>query len=83
MSKYLDSIIEASKARLPWLVLALWWFYNCRVLVYRRAMLNTKFIFSPIAAMVEMLYNSAIIVQGLANNTLWFFIQPTYEKKFL
>ena len=72
-----DSIMELTKARLPWLVLALLGgFITVRVLgLFEGAMLEhgKLFFFTPlIAAMagnVEV-QSSAIIVQGLANNTL-------------
>lgn len=72
-----DSIIEHTKARLPWLVLALLGgFVSVKVLgLFEGAMLNhgELFFFTPlIAAMAGNVgvQSSAIIVQGLANNTL-------------
>jgi len=72
-----DSIIELTKARLPWLVLALLGgFITVRVLgLFEGAMLEhgNLFFFTPlIAAMAGNVgvQSSAIIVQGLANNTL-------------
>lgn len=72
-----DSIIEHTKARLPWLVLALLGgFISVRVLgLFEGAMLEhgNLFFFTPlIAAMAGNVgvQSSAIIVQGLANNTL-------------
>ena len=72
-----DSIIELTKARLPWLVLALLGgFITVKVLgLFEGAMLNhgNLFFFTPlIAAMAGNLgvQSSAIIVQGLANDTL-------------
>lgn len=72
-----DSIIELTKARLPWLVLALLGgFITVRVLgLFEGAMLNhgNLFFFTPlIAAMAGNVgvQSSAIIVQGLANDTL-------------
>jgi magnesium transporter len=72
-----DSIIELSKARLPWLVLALLGgFITVRVLgLFEGAMAEhgNLFFFTPlIAAMAGNVgvQSSAIIVQGLANNTL-------------
>lgn len=72
-----DSILELTKARLPWLVLALLGgFITVRVLgLFEGAMLNhgNLFFFTPlIAAMAGNVgvQSSAIIVQGLANNTL-------------
>ncbi|WP_338409040.1 magnesium transporter [uncultured Flavobacterium sp.] len=72
-----DSILELTKARLPWLVLALFGgFISVHVLgLYESVMeLNkTLFFFTPlIAAMAGNVgvQSSAIIVQGLANNTL-------------
>ena len=72
-----DSIIELTKARLPWLVLALLGgFVTVKVLgLFEGAMLNhgNLFFFTPlIAAMAGNVgvQSSAIIVQGLANNTL-------------
>jgi magnesium transporter len=72
-----DSILELTKARLPWLVLALFGgFISVRVLgLYEPAMELHKelFFFTPlIAAMAGNVgvQSSAIIVQGLANNAL-------------
>jgi len=72
-----DSIIELTKARLPWLVLALLGgFITVRVLgLFEGAMdeHGNLFFFTPlIAAMAGNVgvQSSAIIVQGLANNTL-------------
>lgn len=72
-----DSILEHTKARLPWLVLALLGgFISVRVLgLFEGAMLEhgKLFFFTPlIAAMAGNVgvQSSAIIVQGLANNTL-------------
>jgi len=72
-----DSILELTKARLPWLVLALLGgFVSVRVLgLYEPAMAVHKelFFFTPlIAAMAGNVgvQSSAIIVQGLANNAL-------------
>ena len=72
-----DSILEHTKARLPWLVLALLGgFISVRVLgLFEDAMLEhgKLFFFTPlIAAMAGNVgvQSSAIIVQGLANNTL-------------
>lgn len=72
-----DSIFEHTKARLPWLVLALLGgFITVRVLgLFEGAMLEhgNLFFFTPlIAAMAGNVgvQSSAIIVQGLANNTL-------------
>jgi len=72
-----DSILELTKARLPWLVLALLGgFITVRVLgLFEGAMLKhgNLFFFTPlIAAMAGNVgvQSSAIIVQGLANNTL-------------
>jgi magnesium transporter len=72
-----DSILEHTKARLPWLVLALLGgFISVKVLgLYEGAMLEhgKLFFFTPlIAAMAGNVgvQSSAIIVQGLANNTL-------------
>ena len=72
-----DSIMELTKARLPWLVLALLGgFITVRVLgLFEGAMLEhgKLFFFTPlIAAMAGNVgvQSSAIIVQGLANNTL-------------
>jgi magnesium transporter len=72
-----DSILELTRARLPWLVLALLGgFITVRVLgLFEGAMLEhgKLFFFTPlIAAMAGNVgvQSSAIIVQGLANNTL-------------
>ncbi|RYJ43785.1 magnesium transporter [Flavobacterium beibuense] len=72
-----DSIIELTRARLPWLVLALLGgFISVRLLnTFSGAMDNHKelFFFTPlIAAMAGNVgvQSSAIIVQGLANNTI-------------
>lgn len=72
-----DSILDLTKARLPWLVLALLGgFVSVKVLgLFEGAMTNHKslFFFTPlIAAMAGNVgvQSSAIIVQGLANNTL-------------
>ncbi|MBB1193272.1 magnesium transporter [Flavobacterium sp. SOK18b] len=72
-----DSIFEHTKARLPWLVLALLGgFISVKVLgLFEGAMLQhgNLFFFTPlIAAMAGNVgvQSSAIIVQGLANNTL-------------
>jgi magnesium transporter len=72
-----DSIIELTRARLPWLVLALLGgFITVRVLnLFEGAMAEhgKLFFFTPlIAAMAGNVgvQSSAIIVQGLANNTL-------------
>jgi magnesium transporter len=72
-----DSIFDHTKARLPWLVLALLGgFISVRVLgLFEGAMLKhgNLFFFTPlIAAMAGNVgvQSSAIIVQGLANNSL-------------
>jgi magnesium transporter len=72
-----DSILELTKARLPWLVLALLGgFISVKVLgLFGGAMLEhgNLFFFTPlIAAMAGNVgvQSSAIIVQGLANDTL-------------
>lgn len=72
-----DSILELTRARLPWLVLALLGgFITVRVLgLFEGAMAEhgNLFFFTPlIAAMAGNVgvQSSAIIVQGLANNTL-------------
>lgn len=72
-----DSILELTRARLPWLILALFGgFIAVKVTgMYEDAMANFKvlFFFTPlIAAMAGNVgvQSSAIIVQGLANNTL-------------
>ena len=72
-----DSILELTKARLPWLVLALFGgFISVHMLgLFEGAMKDHKelFFFTPlIAAMAGNVgvQSSAIIVQGLANHTL-------------
>lgn len=72
-----DSIFDLTRARLPWLVLALLGgFITVRVLgLFEGAMLEhgALFFFTPlIAAMAGNVgvQSSAIVVQGLANNTL-------------
>lgn len=72
-----DSVLELTKARLPWLVLALFGgFISVKVLgLYEPAMdiYPKLFFFTPlIAAMAGNVgvQSSAIIVQGLANNAL-------------
>jgi len=72
-----DSILELTKARLPWLVLALLGgFISVKMLgLFEPAMAKhgSLFFFTPlIAAMAGNVgvQSSAIIVQGLANNTL-------------
>ena len=72
-----DSIFDLTKARLPWLVLALLGgFMTVKVIgLFESAMLEygKLFLFTPlIAAMAGNVgvQSSAIIVQGLANNTL-------------
>ncbi|MGG7035624.1 MAG: magnesium transporter [Flavobacterium sp.] len=72
-----DSILELTKARLPWLVLALLGgFVSVRMLgLFEGAMLNhgKLFFFTPlIAAMAGNVgvQSSAIIVQGLANHSI-------------
>lgn len=72
-----DSIVELTKARLPWLVLALFGgFISVHVLgLYEPAMESHRnlFFFTPlIAAMAGNVgvQSSAIIVQGIANNAL-------------
>ncbi len=72
-----DSIIELTKARLPWLVLALFGgFISVKMLgLFEGAMTEhgELFFFTPlIAAMAGNVgvQSSAIIVQGLANNTI-------------
>jgi len=72
-----DSILELTKARLPWLVLALLGgFISVKMLgLFEGAMLEhgELFFFTPlIAAMAGNVgvQSSAIIVQGLANNTI-------------
>ena len=72
-----DSILDLTKARLPWLILALLGgFISVKVLgIFEGAMNNHKelFFFTPlIAAMAGNVgvQSSAIIVQGLANNSI-------------
>jgi magnesium transporter len=72
-----DSILELTKARLPWLVLALFGgFISVKVLgVFEPLMENHRMLlfFTPlIAAMAGNVgvQSSAIVVQGLANNSL-------------
>ena len=72
-----DSILELTRARLPWLVLALLGgFVTVKVLGFFEAEMETNkelFYFTPlIAAMAGNVgvQSSAIIVQGLANNTI-------------
>lgn len=72
-----DSILELTKARLPWLVLALFGgFVSVRVLgIFEPAMEKhaTLFLFTPLIAAMGGnvgVQSSAIIVQGLANNTI-------------
>jgi magnesium transporter len=72
-----DSILELTKARLPWLVLALFGgFISVHMLgLFEGAMKHHRelFFFTPlIAAMAGNVgvQSSAIIVQGLANNTI-------------
>jgi magnesium transporter len=72
-----DSILEHTKARLPWLVLALLGgFITVKVLgLFEGAMLEhgNLFFFTPLVAAMAGnvgVQSSAIIVQGLANNTL-------------
>ncbi|RDI56608.1 magnesium transporter [Flavobacterium glaciei] len=72
-----DSIFEHTKARLPWLVLALLGgFISVKVLgLFEGAMLEhgNLFFFTPLVAAMAGnvgVQSSAIIVQGLANNTL-------------
>lgn len=72
-----DSILDLTKARLPWLILALLGgFVSVKVLgIFEPAMENHKqlFFFTPlIAAMAGNVgvQSSAIIVQGLANNSI-------------
>ena len=72
-----DSILDLTRARLPWLVLALFGgFISVRVLgLFEGAMANhgNLFIFTPlIAAMAGNVgvQSSAIIVQGLANQSI-------------
>ena len=79
-----DSILEHTKARLPWLVLALLGgFISVKVLgLFEGAMIEhgKLFFFTPlIAAMAGNVgvQSSAIIVQGLANNTI---IGPIIER---
>lgn len=72
-----DSILELTKARLPWLVLALFGgFISVKVLgIFEPAMENhpTLFLFTPLIAAMGGnvgVQSSAIIVQGLANNSI-------------
>ena len=72
-----DSILELTRARLPWLVLALLGgFITVRVLgLFEGAMAEhgKLFFFTPLVAAMAGnvgVQSSAIIVQGLANNTL-------------
>jgi magnesium transporter len=72
-----DSILELTKARLPWLVLALLGgFISVKTLGHFDVLMKSHgnlFFFTPlIAAMAGNVgvQSSAIIVQGLANNTL-------------
>lgn len=72
-----DSILELTRARLPWLVLALLGgFITVRVLgLFEGAMVEhgKLFFFTPLVAAMAGnvgVQSSAIIVQGLANNTL-------------
>lgn len=72
-----DSILELTKARLPWLVLALFGgFISVKVLGIFEPMMNSHrmlLFFTPlIAAMAGNVgvQSSAIVVQGLANNSL-------------
>lgn len=72
-----DSILELTKARLPWLVLALFGgFISVRVLGIFEPMMNSHrmlLFFTPlIAAMAGNVgvQSSAIVVQGLANNSI-------------
>jgi magnesium transporter len=72
-----DSILELTKARLPWLVLALFGgFISVRVLGVFEPMMNSHrmlLFFTPlIAAMAGNVgvQSSAIVVQGLANNSI-------------
>jgi len=79
-----DSILELTKARLPWLVLALFGgFISVHVLGIFESVMELHpelFFFTPlIAAMAGNVgvQSSAIIVQGLANNTI---IGPVIER---
>jgi magnesium transporter len=79
-----DSILELTKARLPWLVLALFGgFISVHVLGIFEPVMDLHpelFFFTPlIAAMAGNVgvQSSAIIVQGLANNTI---IGPIVER---
>ena len=79
-----DSILELTKARLPWLVLALFGgFISVHVLGIFEPIMKVHpelFFFTPlIAAMAGNVgvQSSAIIVQGLANNTI---IGPIIER---
>lgn len=79
-----DSILELTKARLPWLVLALFGgFVSVHVLGIFEPIMKVHpelFFFTPlIAAMAGNVgvQSSAIIVQGLANNTI---IGPIIER---
>ncbi|WP_396209989.1 magnesium transporter [Flavobacterium sp.] len=79
-----DSVLELTKARLPWLVLALFGgFISVHVLGIFEPIMNLHpelFFFTPlIAAMAGNVgvQSSAIIVQGLANNTI---IGPIVER---
>ena len=79
-----DSILELTKARLPWLVLALFGgFISVHVLGIFEPVMELHpelFFFTPlIAAMAGNVgvQSSAIIVQGLANNTI---IGPVVER---
>ena len=79
-----DSILELTKARLPWLVLALFGgFISVHVLGIFEPIMELHpelFFFTPlIAAMAGNVgvQSSAIIVQGLANNTI---IGPVVER---
>ena len=72
-----DSILELTKARLPWLVLALFGgFISVKVLGIFEPMMNSHrmlLFFTPlIAAMAGNVgvQSSAIVVQGLANNSI-------------
>ena len=72
-----DSILELTKARLPWLVLALFGgFISVKVLGVFEPMMNSHrmlLFFTPlIAAMAGNVgvQSSAIVVQGLANNSI-------------
>lgn len=72
-----DSILELTKARLPWLVLALFGgFISVQVLgIFEPAMNEhpTLFLFTPLIAAMGGnvgVQSSAIVVQGLANNII-------------